>query len=111
MSVVVPPATGHSKANFESLVPAMELDLVRERGEAGVDGVSGAEDEAPAAFRIRSRAPEGSGREAGAWRRGLLELSGGQRTLLNISTLLACGVRDEASPAFRPAYSAGQTPR
>ena len=39
-----------------------------------------------ASFRIRNRATTD---EASAWRSGLHELSGGQRTLLNISLLLA----------------------
>ncbi|KAL1511007.1 hypothetical protein AB1Y20_005844 [Prymnesium parvum] len=71
--------------NFHTLVPAMELDV---RGEGNGEPAEG-----NARFWIRNRAVEacGDGPACGgnAWRGGLAELSGGQRTLLNISLLLA----------------------
>ena len=60
--------------SFEQLVPAMELDVRCDDPEAL--------DERGTSFRIRTRG-------GGEWRSGLHELSGGQRTLLKISALLA----------------------
>lgn len=76
----------HSKAHFESLVPAMEVELVREERGGGNGGEGTPSAGLAASFRIRNRATTD---EASAWRSGLHELSGGQRTLLNISLLLA----------------------
>ena len=64
-----------TKRLFESLVPALELELECDDPEAL--------EENGARFKVRSSA---AGRE---WRTGLSELSGGQKTMLNLSLLLA----------------------
>ena len=73
-----------TKRAFEQLVPSMEVDI---------ECADPAELETHVArFRIRSKdTPLAATTSAGAgeWRYGLQELSGGQRTLLNLSLLLA----------------------
>jgi len=69
--------------HFAQLVPSMEVDMTADDPEQLDNGVS---------FRIRSRSKDvatGAAEAEVGWREGLQELSGGQRTLLKISVLLA----------------------
>ena len=74
-----------TKAIFEVLVPAMEVELACDDPAALA--------ECGARFLVRSKSNGKSKaqhpKEGAAWRTGLHELSGGQRTLLNLSLLLA----------------------
>ena len=64
-----------TKAVFENLVPSLELDITCDEPETL--GENGAQ------FAVRSATG------GGTWRSGLSELSGGQRTLLNLALLLS----------------------
>ena len=69
-----------TKAVFEALVPSLELHLACEAPEALGEAEAG-----DAHLAVRSRGSVGDG----SWRAGLGDLSGGQRTLLNVSLLLS----------------------
>jgi ABC-type dipeptide/oligopeptide/nickel transport system ATPase component len=65
-----------TRAIFEGLCPSMEVDI--ECDDAAQLG------DRSARFRVR-----GKGRQGDTWRNGVQELSGGQRTLLNLALLLS----------------------